>query len=102
MEKERFEKNVEEATKELLRLSPLHKKAQAELLELDKEITYWAKMKYNAKARLVKVQKVPACLTGLQKKKVKVKKDPTVVELLTKLKNVSSFDKERLLDALSL
>ena len=101
MERVELEKSIEEAKKELIRLSPIHKKVLAELSELDREITYWARKKYQTELKLVKVQKLPTYTTTFTKRKVKVKRDPTVADLLSQLKSISSFDKERLLDALA-
>jgi len=100
VERETLEKKIVEARKELVRLSPLRKEAEEELHKVSKQIDYWVSMKYEAEKKLVKVQKIPA-YTVPTKKTTKMKKNPTVVEILSSLGNISSFDKERLITALT-
>ena len=100
MEREEIESKIEEARSELLRLSPIYKEAVRNLNEVSKEVGYWSNVKYNLEKRLVKVQRI-AAFQGPSKRKPKAKKEPTINELLADITSISSFDKKKLLDALT-
>jgi len=99
MNQEAIEERIEEARSELIRLSPLYKEAVKNLKEVSKEVGYWSNAKYEAERKLIKVQKI-AAYKGSCKRVMKVKKDPSVAELLASITSISSFDKEKLLTAL--
>ena len=101
MEREELEKRVEEAKKELIRLNPLCREATQKLKEVSDEITFWADTKYQAEMKLVKVEKV-APKEQVAKRSVKVKKEPTFAEILASFDSISSFDREKLAEALKI
>ena len=99
MKREKLEEEVRNARKELIRLSPLRKKAAQELEAVSKEIDFWAGMKYEAEKKLVDVQIITP-KEQIAKRKVKIKKEPTFVEIISSLNTISSFDRDRLIEAL--
>lgn len=100
MERMALENKVEEARKELAKLSPICKEAEKELRKISKQIDYWANIKYETEKKLVKVQKI-AATEQPAKRRMKVKKNPSFEELISNLGSITSFEKEKLIEALT-
>ena len=99
MNREEFEREIEEARKELVRLSPIYKDAEKILLEISAEITKWSNRKHNAELKLVNIKKVPAYECPVKRS---MKKNTSFAQLMSAIANASSKDKEVILRKLQI